>query len=60
MSTNTGVVCECNTCGGAQWYDNGVCQGCSTDQGIEYTWVAKSGMGGAPSAAPAKELRLGS
>jgi hypothetical protein len=58
MSTNTGVACECNTCGGPQWYDHGVCQGCGTDQSIEFTWVARSGTGGTPSAAPAKELRL--
>lgn len=58
MSTNTGVACECNTCGGPQWYDNGVCQGCGTDRGIEFTWVAKSERGGTPSGAPAEELRL--
>lgn len=58
MNTNTGVACQCNSCGGPQWYDHGVCQGCRTNQGIEFTWVAKSGTGGTPAAAPAKELSL--
>ena len=35
---NTGVACECSRCEGPQWYDSGLCLGCSTDLGITYTW----------------------
>ncbi|NIO04546.1 MAG: hypothetical protein GTN74_08005 [Proteobacteria bacterium] len=58
MSKQTGVACECSGCGGPQWYEKGVCQGCGSEAGIAFTWVAKTEKGGTPSAAPTDVLRL--
>lgn len=57
MNTNTGVACQCSTCGGPQWYDQGVCQGCTTDKGIASTWVGSRTLtGGNPEPEPANRL----
>lgn len=58
MNTNSGVGCECMICGGPQWYDDGVCQGCQSDTAVSYTWIARSAAGGVPSAAPAYDLHF--
>lgn len=56
---NTGVACECTNCGSTQWYDSGICQGCHSDAGIQFTWVvAKAARGGGPKPAPAHLLQL--
>lgn len=58
MSSQSGVACECSRCSGPQWYDEGVCQGCSSDQHLVSTWIARAASGGAPAPAPASSLAL--
>ena len=41
MATNTGIACKCSSCSGPEWYAHGICQGCNSADGIEYTWIER-------------------
>jgi len=48
VSNNSGVACDCASCGTPQWYDRGVCQGCGSASDVAHTWIAQCAPGGAP------------
>lgn len=58
LSGNSGVACDCATCGSPQWYEHGVCCGCQSSAGFTHTWIARCETGGVPEAAPDPVLRL--
>ena len=58
VSNNSGVACDCASCGTPQWYDRGVCQGCSSASDVTHTWIARCATGGAPEGAPKAVLQL--